>query len=52
MADLGGWDGDEIAEAEEPPPRRYETLDEFVADFLVSALWADLTGQFRISCPE
>ena len=48
MADLGGWDSDDTAGAEEPPPRRYETLD----DFVVSALWIDLTGQSRIWCPE
>lgn len=52
MADLGGWDGDDTADSEDPPPRRYETLDEFVGEFLVSALWVDLTGQFRIWCPE
>ena len=51
MADLGGWDGDQ-AQTEELPARRYETLDEFVGDFLVSALWIDLTGQSRIWCPE
>lgn len=51
MADLGGWDSDQT-ETEELPARRYETLDEFVGDFLVSALWIDLTGQARIWCPE
>lgn len=51
MADLGSWDGDQ-PETEELPARRYETLDAFVSDFLVSALWIDLTGQTRIWCPE
>lgn len=51
MADLGGWDDDQT-ETEDPPARRYETLDEFVGDFLVSALWIDLAGQTRIWCPE
>lgn len=50
MADLGGWD--DASETEETPPRRYETLTEFVGDFLVEALWIDLTGQARIWCPE
>ena len=50
MADLGGWD--DAPETEDPPPRRYKTLPEFVGDFVVEALWIDLTGQSRIWCPE
>lgn len=52
MADLGGWDDEHDSGGEELPPRRYETLAEFVGDFLVEALWIDLTGQHRIWCPE
>lgn len=51
MADLGSWDGDQT-ETKAPPERRYATLDEFVGDFVVSALWIDITGQSRIWCPE
>lgn len=52
MADLGSWDGDSESDDEELPDRRYETLDEFVGDFLASTLWIDLTGQSRIWCPQ
>lgn len=52
MTDMGEWaTGDDPSE-EEIPARRYETLDQFVNEFLVSALWVDLSGQDRIWCPE
>lgn len=58
MSEIGGWDSednDEVAgddAGDQTPARRYETLDEFVGDFLLDALWIDVSGQSRIWCPQ
>lgn len=52
MTEMGEWGQDVSVDDEQPVERRYQTLDEFVSDFLVSAFWVDLSGQDRVWCPE
>lgn len=52
MTNMGEWDTETDTTEEEVPARRYETLDQFVNEFLATALWVDLSGQDRIWCPE
>lgn len=38
--------------ADEPPPPRYATLDEFVQEFLLEMLWTDVEVSSKTWCPQ
>lgn len=47
-----GNDLEQVPVDDPAPSLRYTTLDHFVRDFLVEALWVDVASSSRIWCPQ